>query len=161
MFYHRSNEAVFKSENVSTISILKDVLSKKATDKKVILKIDLDTTPESTIYTIKCIHPMIDYHMLLAKKVHLIDALKELAVNENNMNFLTPEYQEILDNAQRYTEEYKRSPSHLERLYGMITDLYIDKFKFLGQNVKNKVSLLVERLDNYDLDELIKFFQNS
>ena len=62
---------------------------------------------------------MIDYHMLLAKKVHLIDALKELSVNENSSSFLTPEYQEILTNAEKYKEEYKRSPSHLERLYGI------------------------------------------
>ena len=103
---------------------------------------------------------MIEYHMLLAKKVHLIDALKELSVNENNTTFLTPEYQEILDNADKYKEEFKRSPSHLERLYGMITDLYIDKFKFTGQNVKNKVPQLIEKLDNYDQEEFIKFFQS-
>lgn len=41
---------------------------------------------------------------------------------------------------------------------GMITDLYIDKFKFKGQNVKNKVSSLLEILDNYDLDSLLHFF---
>lgn len=41
----------------------------------------------------------------------------------------------------------------------MITDLYIDKFKFTGQNVKNRVPMLIEKLDSYDLDELIKFFQ--
>ena len=124
---------------------------------------------------------MIEHHMVLAKKVHLIDALKELSINENSASFLTPEYLEILENADRYKEEYKKSPSHLERLYGkfewvlllfplksliaiqtfqgMITDLYIDKFKFTGQNVKNKVPTLIEKLDNYDPEELIKFFQ--
>ena len=44
---------------------------------------------------------------------------------------------------------------------GMITDLYIDKFKFAGQNVKNKVSQLIEHLDTYDPDDLINFFQSS
>lgn len=41
---------------------------------------------------------------------------------------------------------------------GMITDLFIDKFKFKGQNVKNKVSSLLEILDNYDLNSLVNFF---
>ena len=41
----------------------------------------------------------------------------------------------------------------------MITDLFIDKFKFKGQNVKSKVPLLLEVLDNYDLNSLIEFFQ--
>ena len=43
----------------------------------------------------------------------------------------------------------------------MITDLYIDKFKFKGQNVKGKVSGLLEILDNYDLESLVQFFENS
>ena len=38
---YKQNEATFKSENVSTISILKDVISKKATDKKCVLNINL------------------------------------------------------------------------------------------------------------------------
>jgi Bardet-Biedl syndrome 7 protein len=38
---YKQNEATFRSENVSTISILKDVLTKKATDKKVVLNINL------------------------------------------------------------------------------------------------------------------------
>ena len=35
----RQEEAIFRSENVSTISILKDVMSKKATEKKITLNI--------------------------------------------------------------------------------------------------------------------------
>jgi Bardet-Biedl syndrome 7 protein len=69
-----------------------------------------------------------------------------LSINENSTTFLTQEYQEILENADKLKEEYKRSPSHLERLYGMITDLFIDKYKFAGQNVKNKIPNLIEKL---------------
>lgn len=43
---------------------------------------------------------------------------------------------------------------------GMITDLFIDKFKFKGQNVKTKVSSLLEILDNYDLNSLLNFFSD-
>jgi len=35
----RQDEATFRSENVSTISILKDVMSKKATEKQITLDI--------------------------------------------------------------------------------------------------------------------------
>ena len=44
---------------------------------------------------------------------------------------------------------------------GMITDLYIDKYKFKGQNVKAKVPALLEVLDNYDLQTLIDFFSTG
>lgn len=40
----------------------------------------------------------------------------------------------------------------------MITDLFIDKFKFKGTNVKTKVPLLLEILDSYDQNALIAFF---
>lgn len=43
----------------------------------------------------------------------------------------------------------------------MITDLYIDKFKFKGQNVKSRVSSLLEILDNYDLNSLLDFFNEA
>ena len=44
---------------------------------------------------------------------------------------------------------------------GMITDLYIDKFKFKGQNMKGRVPALLEVLDNYDLQTLVQFFEQN
>jgi len=44
---------------------------------------------------------------------------------------------------------------------GMITDLFIDKFKFRGTNVKTKVPLLLEILDGCDQDGLIAFFETA
>ncbi|GFO27542.1 Bardet-Biedl syndrome 7 protein homolog, partial [Plakobranchus ocellatus] len=158
---YRKGEAVFRSDNISTISILKDVLSKEATKKKIRLDISYDVKEESIAHTLQMIHPRLEHQLLLAKKVQLIDALMELQVNEPDVSFMSPEYQQILANADQLRAEFKRQPCHLERLYGMITDLYIDKFKFKGQNVKGKVPALLEVLDNYDLSSLINFFENS
>lgn len=153
-------EGNFKSDNISTISILKDVLSKEATKRKINLNISYDVNEDSVSHTLTMIHPKLEYQLLLAKKVQLIDALKELQVHEGNADFLIPEYRNILDESARLLEEYKKQPAHLERLYGMITDLFIDKFKFKGQNVKTKVSQLLEILDNYDLNSLVDFFND-
>ncbi|XP_070273011.1 BBSome complex member BBS7 [Myotis yumanensis] len=155
---YRKGEGVFKSDNISTISILKDVLSKEATKKKINLNISYEINEMSVKHTLGLIHPKLEYQLLLAKKVQLIDALKELQVHEGNTDFLIPEYRCILEEAERLQEEYKRQPAHLERLYGMITDLFIDKFKFKGTNVKTKVPLLLEILDSYDQNTLIAFF---
>ncbi|XP_075472148.1 BBSome complex member BBS7 [Ascaphus truei] len=155
---YRKGEGVFKSDNISTISILKDVLSKEATKRKINLNISYDINEESVGHTLKMIHPKLEYQLLLAKKVQLIDSLKELQVHEGNMDFLIPEYRCILEEAEKLQEEYKKQPAHLERLYGMITDLFIDKFKFKGTNVKTKVPLLLEILDNYDQNSLMVFF---
>ncbi|TNN47959.1 Bardet-Biedl syndrome 7 [Liparis tanakae] len=154
-------EGHFKSDNVSTISILSDVLSKEATKRKINQNISYDINDDSVSHTLKMIHPKLEYQLLLARKVQLIDALKELQVHEGNPDFLIPEYRNILDESANLLEEYKKQPAHLERLYGMITDLFIDKFKFKGQNVKTKVSSLLEILDNYDLNSLLDFFNDA
>ncbi|XP_038625212.1 Bardet-Biedl syndrome 7 protein isoform X1 [Tachyglossus aculeatus] len=155
---YRKGEGTFKSDNISTISILKDVLSKEATKRKINLNISYEINEVSISHTLKLIHPKLEYQLLLAKKVQLIDALKEMEVHEGNTNFLIPEYRSILEEADHLLEEYKKQPAHLERLYGMITDLFIDKFKFKGTNVKTKVPLLLEILDSYDQNSLIAFF---
>ncbi|CAI5653038.1 BBSome complex member BBS7 isoform X1 [Oreochromis niloticus] len=154
-------EGHFKSDNISTISILSDVLSKEATKKKINLNISYEINDDSVSHTLNMIHPKLEYQLLLARKVQLIDALKELQVHEGNADFLIPEYRNILDESANLLEEYKKQPAHLERLYGMITDLFIDKFKFKGQNVKTKVSALLEILDNYDLNSLLDFFNEA
>ena len=64
------------------------------------------------------IHPKLEDQLLLAKKVQLIDALKELQVHENNVDFLASEYRQILEDADQLQEAYKKQPCHLERLYG-------------------------------------------
>nr|XP_020637128.1 Bardet-Biedl syndrome 7 protein isoform X4 [Pogona vitticeps] len=158
---YRKGEGYFKSDNISTISILKDVLSKEATKRKINLNISCDINEISVNHTLKLIHPKLEYQLMLAKKVELIDALKELQAHEGNMDFLIPEYRSILEEAEQLLSEHKKQPTSLERLYGMITDLFIDKFKFKGTNVKTKVPLLLEILGSYDQNALLAFFDSA
>ncbi|CAI5784419.1 Bardet-Biedl syndrome 7 protein isoform X1 [Podarcis lilfordi] len=157
----RKGEGYFKSDNISTISILKDVLSKEATKRKINLNISCDINEVSVNHTLKLIHPKLEYQLMLAKKVELLDALKELQAHEGNTDFLIPEYRSILEEAEELLKEHKKQPTSLERLYGMITDLFIDKFKFKGTNVKTKVPLLLEILGSYDQKALIAFFDSA
>ena len=78
-----------------------------------------DLNEQSIPHTLNLIHPKLEYQLLLAKKVQLIDALKELEVHEaDNKQVLSPEYQDILKNADSLQAEFKKQPCHLERLYG-------------------------------------------
>nr|XP_045592027.1 Bardet-Biedl syndrome 7 protein homolog isoform X1 [Procambarus clarkii]XP_045592028.1 Bardet-Biedl syndrome 7 protein homolog isoform X1 [Procambarus clarkii] len=159
---YEAGEATFKSDNISTISILKDVLTKEATRKKVRLDISCDVSEESVVHALQLLHPRLEAQLLLAKQVSLIEALRELGSHESDTSFLSPEYQHIVDNADDLQAQYRKQPCHLERLYGMITDLYIDKYKFKGINVKSRVPQLLEILDNYgslSIQHLINFFQ--
>ena len=114
---------------------------------------------ESVIDTLNLIHPKLESQLLLAKQVALIEPLKDLAAHEPDTTFLSPEYKYILENSVDLETMFKRQPARLERLYGMITDLYIDHNKFKGNNVKNKVPQLLEILDKYELNTLLEFFK--
>ncbi|XP_023646690.1 Bardet-Biedl syndrome 7 protein isoform X2 [Paramormyrops kingsleyae] len=78
---YSKGEGHFKSDNISTISILKDVLTKEATKRKINLGISYNINEDSVNHTLKMIHPKLEYQLLLAKKVQLIDALKKNQLN--------------------------------------------------------------------------------
>uniref|UniRef100_H2Y5K0 Bardet-Biedl syndrome 7 protein homolog n=1 Tax=Ciona savignyi TaxID=51511 RepID=H2Y5K0_CIOSA len=158
---YRKGEAQVFSDNISTISILKDYLSREATLKKIALNIQYEVNDASMRGAIQLFHPKLDEQLMLAKKVQLLDALQELQTHEGNMEFLAPEYQQILEDGEDLKIKFKKQPARLERLYGMVTDLFIDKYKFKGINVKQKIPQLLETLDNYDQESLIEFFQQT
>eukprot|EP00095_Tigriopus_kingsejongensis_P011869 maker-scaffold180_size281610-snap-gene-0.36 protein:Tk11869 transcript:maker-scaffold180_size281610-snap-gene-0.36-mRNA-1 annotation:"bardet-biedl syndrome 7 protein homolog" len=158
---YTKGEATFKSDNISTISILKDFLTREATKKRINLNIECDVNDESVTHTLKLLHPKLESQLLLAKQVAMIEPLKDLAAHEDNISFLSPEFQYILEHADDLQGQFKRQPAQLERLYGMITDLFIDQHKFKGQNVKSKVGQLLDILDKYNLDSLVDFFQKN
>nr|CAD7202429.1 unnamed protein product [Timema douglasi] len=154
----RKGEAEFRSDNISTISILKDILTKEATKKKIKLEILCAVNDDSIAHTLKLLHPKLEAQLELAKKITLLEALKELEAHEGDSSCLIPEYRDILEKEKLLQAEYKKQPAHLDRLYGMITDMYIDKHKFKGANVKGKVPQLLEVLDKYELNKLLNFF---
>jgi len=158
---YRKGEAIFKSDNISTMSILKDFLTKEATRKKISLEISCDVNDDSVIHAVKLLYPKLEHQLLLAKQVALIEPLKDLAAHEEDTSFFAPEYAYILNNSEALTQEFKRQPAKLERIYGMVTDLFIDQHKFKGQNVKSKVPQLLDILDKYGLDTIIDFFTSN
>ena len=48
----------------------------------------------------------------------LLEPLKDLAAHEEDTSFFAPEYAYILNNAEVLTQEFKRQPAKLERIYG-------------------------------------------
>ncbi|CAG7829503.1 unnamed protein product [Allacma fusca] len=158
--HYSKGEANFKSDNISTISILKDCLTKEALKKKMRLDMEFEFNEESVLHTLQLIRPKLDGFLALSKQVALIDALKEIQAHDPEVeHVLSSEYKYILANAEKLRATHKRQPSYLDRLYGMITDLYIDKYKYNGINVKSRVPQLMEVLDRQDFELLVDFFQ--
>lgn len=79
----------------------------------------LDINEGSVEHTLRLIHPKMEALLLLAKKVQLIEPLRELKLNDADAGeFFSAEYIEILAKSEELQAEFKRQPCHLERLYG-------------------------------------------
>jgi len=55
----------------------------------------------------------------------MVFANQELQIHEPSVQFLSPEHQQILNNADKIQAEFKKQPCHLERLYGLYTKSYL------------------------------------
>uniref|UniRef100_A0A915M9M8 Bardet-Biedl syndrome 7 protein n=2 Tax=Meloidogyne javanica TaxID=6303 RepID=A0A915M9M8_MELJA len=65
-------------------------------------------------------------------------------------------------NYEHLHKEVDNQQIHLDRILGIITDLYIDKFKMLGQNVKHKTKELLDILKGEcDLEKIVEFFSGK
>ncbi|KAF4519730.1 hypothetical protein B566_EDAN014257 [Ephemera danica] len=155
---YTKGKAEFKSDNMSTIAILRDVLTKEATKKKIKLEISCEMDPRSTGHMLQLLHPQLESKRRLSRDAGMLEALRELKQCGAE---LPPKYQRVLDEEAQLANSLKQ-PSQLERLTTMVTDLYMDIHKFHGNNVKSRVPQLLEILNKYsDVRTLIDFFENT
>lgn len=122
-----------------------------------------DIKESSIPHALRLLRPKLEHQLELLRKISILQSMTELDLSTNpseNTSLLTDEYLEIMSNEKAIVEEYKQQPAYLDRLYGIITDLFLDKHKFRGENVKNKVSELLELLEKnrYSFEELQQFF---
>ncbi|KAJ8951664.1 hypothetical protein NQ318_012205 [Aromia moschata] len=150
-------EAEFRSDNVSTISILKDALTIEATKKKI--KIDINTD-ETVNYVLKLLEEKLLLYQKLTKEVSLLDALEELGVEEEDTaKCLSENYRDLLARRKEVRSLFQSQPGCLDRLYGAISDLFVDYSKFKGITSRHKAPRLIEILENYSYDRLVEFFR--
>lgn len=83
------------------------------------------------------------------KNFKILRALLDLNVeNDAEYELLSDKYKKLLQNKQKVEEKYKSDSSNLKRLIGILIDFYVDKNKFKGINVKNKLEAFADGLKN-------------
>eukprot|EP00357_Protocruzia_adherens_P027219 CAMPEP_0115022488 /NCGR_PEP_ID=MMETSP0216-20121206/31590_1 /TAXON_ID=223996 /ORGANISM="Protocruzia adherens, Strain Boccale" /LENGTH=658 /DNA_ID=CAMNT_0002395201 /DNA_START=192 /DNA_END=2168 /DNA_ORIENTATION=+ len=151
--------AVFRSDSVSTIMIIKDIISQDSTNKKVHLDISSTINDHSADRILDLLHPKFEYHHKLHQQFQLIEGLKEIQLQENDISFMEEGFKEVLDKAAQIKTEFEAQPRKLHFLYGIITDLYIDRAKFKGwHNYNPRVPMIHRILANYNIEDLKAFF---
>lgn len=159
---YQKGEASFSSPSASVIAILKEVVTKEATAKKVTLNISLDVRKDSVPVMFEHLRPLLDAKHALASQVKLIDGIKELQLHEeDSAAWMAPEYQSILARAEDILGEFKSSPRALNYLAGVLTDLYVDLCKFRGASAKQNLPRLYQLIEHYHFDSLLDFFMRE
>ncbi|XP_077302740.1 BBSome complex member BBS7-like isoform X2 [Arctopsyche grandis] len=153
---YQKGEAIFKSDSVSTISIIKDFLSAEATKKKVQLEISINVNNNTTMKILDKIHPQISSRFQQLKEEKLIKALSELqSINEKLEENICKEYANLLSRKHN-SDEVKTL--QLKQLFDIVVSLFVDSYKLKGYNTKNKTQELQELLECYENDTIKNFF---
>jgi len=148
---YRKGEALFKSDNLSSLSILKEVISRIATANKVGLRVSISVNAGTCPHYLSLIRPKFDYYRELRRRKSLINAIKEIQMAESDdLDFLDAEYKEILDNAPKIVEEYEKS-KHLEFLKTLVRH-QLHCYISTGSQARDG------RLRGADLDQLLEDF---
>lgn len=76
----KANEAIFKSDLISAITIIKETISSEANNRAVNININWDLNDDSVERILNLLSPKYDYHYKIAQQFQLIPALKELKI---------------------------------------------------------------------------------
>ena len=75
---YQKGKAEFRSDSLTTLAIVKEVVTKEATARKIQIQISVDPKESTVITLLRKIDPMLGYQLNLANRVKLIETLKEV-----------------------------------------------------------------------------------
>eukprot|EP00946_MAST-07B_sp_MAST-7B-sp1_P003073 g3073.t1 len=156
----------FRSDNISTLAIIKDTISKEAISTNTKLNITAQIHPEGPENMMNRLRPLIEAQFALSRDVQLIEAIKEAAgddLTENGgaaVEYLDPRLVHLLENANEMTKKLKENPMRLNLLFGAVSDLFIDFHLFKGRKLVHLMEKLGGLLANYNHDTVLSFIQN-
>ncbi len=90
------DQIVIESECASTVAIAKETITRLANYRRVTLDEVVNAIDASVPGFLSLIRDKLEYQLSLSRKMQIIDAIQELASQESNPEWLSPEYQEIL-----------------------------------------------------------------
>lgn len=118
-----------------------------------------DMSDATIEYFIRLVEPKLQFYNELTKNHTILQALLDLNVqNDDEFELLSDNYKNLVVNKQSLEEKFKKESSNLDRLIAISIDFYIDKNKFKGINVRNKLETLQEALTDYKADTLMEIF---
>ncbi|KAG2393054.1 hypothetical protein C9374_009631 [Naegleria lovaniensis] len=157
----KRGEAVIETDNITAISVVEEVITKAATERKTKVNISFEINDASFEYTISLLYPKLEYQLNLSEKIKFIDALKEIQIQEEDLSFLSSEYKSILDDSDVLLEDAKYQTKRLDFLNEILIRMFMDCLKFKRKNAQQYLPSFKQLLEsrNYNRDALSNCFK--
>ena len=158
---YKDGECCFRSDSVTTITILKQVITQHATNLNQNVQVSTDINAQSIPHFLKLLHPKLQAQFHLSRQMQLVQSMAELTdSNDGIPAYLDAELKYVITHAKEIKMKFDDSKRILRIFYGMVADMYIDvKQQTSGQHSSAQIPLLMKLLENYDLEKLIEFFE--
>eukprot|EP00927_Polykrikos_kofoidii_P066801 TRINITY_DN62362_c0_g1_i1.p1 TRINITY_DN62362_c0_g1~~TRINITY_DN62362_c0_g1_i1.p1 ORF type:complete len:773 (+),score=168.48 TRINITY_DN62362_c0_g1_i1:104-2422(+) len=151
--------AKFRSDSITTISVLKDLITREATARKFNISISVDVKDETFPRFLDLIHPKLAFQHSLTQQVRMVEPLREVQLQEGSTTFLAPEMQMVLMHASEIQQQFELQPQRLAFLHNIVISAYRHKWRLRGhQSVDRRIKDLQKVLENYNLDQVAAFF---
>lgn len=151
--------ATFRSDSITTISVLKEMISREATGRKINLYINVEVKDETFPRFLELIHPKLTYQHSLTQQARLVEPLREVQLQEGETNFLAPELQMVLQHATEIQQQFELQPQRLAFLHNIVIQAYQHKWRLRGhQSVEHRIKDLQKLLEAYNMDQIAAFF---
>lgn len=107
---------------------------------------------------IKLIEPHIIKHSKVKDDYTQLMGLIDLDIrNEEELSCLNENYKHVIERRDEIIDAYKYSPAILDKIFGLLTDCFVDYNKLRGVNVKLRGDLM-SILQNYEYEKLVMFY---
>ncbi|KAK6733608.1 hypothetical protein RB195_017390 [Necator americanus] len=152
----------FRSDSVSTIVIIREIISEETTNRQIKVQISCDLNDESIVHCLKSMHPRMTHLLNLERRKLMAAALKELEANSNDISFLSEENRKILENHDQIFQDAEKDSIEDSNICGIYEALLLNRARLNGQNARGKVEALRDLLlNNYSLENVIAFFKSA
>ena len=126
------------------------------------LDVSLNLNDECSSRMINLIHPILEKLNTKRMQKLLVDALEELEINDQELEWMSEEQKSILHDKDQIKKETISEMKKLSYIESVVIDLYVDRAKVLGiKKLDSKVSSLRKILQNYNLNDVLEFFKEK
>ena len=150
------DKAEIRSQSVSTLSIIKQCISRFAADQNKYLSIKTKVNDHTVGYILNQMEVVFGNSKTLALQLKVIDALREIQNQEGGLEMLSQDKKNLLFNADKIVKRNASIPKELEMYKSIIASLYRDYRLLKGHTSTPNMQTLKEYLKNFDKENILK-----